>query len=80
MKRSDKSLSRKWIEEVWRSNDLIKPVGSTVLKRIPKIVERHEELVDDRAPIVRLLTSIRITPKLNLKGLHGVEVKGNLKF
>jgi hypothetical protein len=37
--------------------------------------------IEDKRPfLVRLLRSIRFSPKVNLKGVHGGEVKGGTEF
>jgi len=67
-------------ESEWRKSALSENVGSTVLKATPRIVERNEKPPDNRPFIVRLLCSIRITPKVNLKGVHGADIKGGTDF
>jgi hypothetical protein len=67
-------------ESEWRKSAQSENVGSTGLKATPKIAESHEKPVDHRPFIVRLLSSIRLSPKINLKGLHGVQVKGGTDF
>jgi hypothetical protein len=75
-KSSGKSLLKKLTDREWSKSGLPRPGASTDCGRIPAIVERNEKPVDNRPFIVRLLCSIRISPKVNLKGVHGVEIKG----
>jgi hypothetical protein len=75
-KSSGKSLRRKLTDREWSKSGSPRPGANTDCGRIPAIVERNEKPVDHRPFIVRLLCSIRISPKINLKGVHGVEIKG----
>jgi hypothetical protein len=90
MTSSGKSLLRKLTAGEWSKSASPRPGANTECGQTQRTVEMsHKEWLqydpnekppDNRPFIVRLLASIRISPKVNLKGVHGAEIKGGTDF